>query len=181
MSTKKHPLTIEDIEARCKSVGDCLEWQGPYSTNGYPIITHGKKLKAHLRKVAFNLRCGNADDDNSIEVGRGLKLIMTCNNRRCLAGEHMRLLPESMVQKKAADRGAYSTPSRRAAVTAGVRSKRTNLKLTMDKAREIRADPRPQHVKAKVYGVSLSLVGRIERHQTWAETMSGASVFNMGT
>lgn len=173
--------TLGEILQDCEEVGGCLEWSGVYSTNGYPIYCIGALRRLHLRRVVFNMqRERTLLAPLQGKEGQRLRVIMTCGNRRCLNPEHMVARTEREIQRQAAALGSYSTTSRRAAVTAGIRAKRKNLKCSMELAREIRASTEPQWVLADKHKLSRSMVGRIQRGELWRESAAGASVFNLG-
>jgi len=180
MSKQLTMPTLGEILESCEQVGACLEWSRLYSTNGYPMLSIGRHRRLHLRRVVFNM-----ERERTLLAPLGgpsesrKRIVMTCDNRRCVNPAHMEASTEPVIQKAAAQRGSYSSPSRRAAVTAGIRAKRGNLKCSLAMAREIRESTDCYRVLAERHGLCKAMVGRIKRGELWREATLGSSVFNL--
>ncbi|WP_439587505.1 hypothetical protein [Hydrogenophaga sp.] len=153
-------MKLNDIKARCIEEGNCWMWQGPIGKTGYPIT----KLKGHqapalVRRLVVEL------------VGRPpaprQPVIATCGDRRCCNPAHLELSSPSEVGKAAAKKGAFSSLTRRAKISAGVRASGT--KLTEQQAEEIRASDKPLREISRQYGINRSGVRRIKTGETWAD------------
>jgi hypothetical protein len=169
--------------ALCTEVGSCREWVGTYTTNGYPIVhiigvgyVPVRRLVVTLKRdlpldQKLTVRCGGID--------KPAKLVPICGNGRCVEHSHIRLLSAAAIARLAARKGRFSTASRIAAVTRGIRAKRKNLKVDTEKAREIRAADGTYNELAARFGISRAMVGRIKRGELWREMAPNASVFHM--
>lgn len=177
--------TLQSIRANCTEVGDCLEWDGHFTSNGYPRIFDAETHRyIGVRNVVHTLTHGlpiNAPitvlDEGKTKPGL---LRMCCNNWRCVSADHMRAMTHAQIGKAAAALGSFSTPKRIAAVTAGIRRVRKN-KITMEIAREIRASEGPCREQAARYGLSASMVAKVKRGDLWRESVAVSSVFALGT
>jgi hypothetical protein len=167
--------TIESILAQCEEVGDCLEWQGRMQ-NGSPQVyvgrVNGKSRYRTARRVFTELLvCG--------PIHPFMRCTTTCGNERCLAQEHLKMRTYKQMARINAKRGLQSTPHARAAIARGRRN-RSDVKLSLEKAREIRQSPLTGVQLAAVYGVNRTLIGAIRRNEIWRESLPGASVFALG-
>ena len=176
--------TLEAIRANCAEVGDCLEWQGHFTSNGYPRI-HDAELDRYVgvRNVVYALGHGlplhapiTTEEHGKVKPAL---MRMRCGNRRCVSLEHMRAMTHAQVGQAAAAMGNFSTPQRIAAVTSGIRKVR-KTKITMEIAREIRASEGTCRDQAARYGVSASFVAKVKRGDLWRETVAVSSVFALG-
>jgi hypothetical protein len=62
--------------------GNCWEWIGAFSTSGYGHIIWDKKhIDAH--RLSYILNIGN--------IPTGMMILHSCNNKRCVNPEHLRL------------------------------------------------------------------------------------------
>jgi len=160
---------LEDIYANCVEVGDCLIWQGGYTSNGYPQISRPHLGTSSGRRVVYLLAHG------AIQPGRSIAL--SCPHKGCLRLEHLLPRTAHQIGMAASKSGSFSRAGRVAAIT---RTKRaTQAKLTMDQAREIRASDLSGPALAEAYGVHRSLIVRIRRGQAWRESARGSSIFSL--
>lgn len=178
----KNP-TLEGLMAMCAAVGSCQEWTGNYTSNGYPIVYVAGVGYVPVRRAVLNLKRGLPPNRSHTVRDAGIdkpaKLVPICNNSRCVEHSHIRLLSGAAVTRMAGRRGRFSTPSRAAAVTLGIRAKRKNLKCSLQKAREIRAAEGTYDELAARFGVCRAMIGRIKRNELWREMAPNASVFHM--
>lgn len=154
-------MTLDDIKARCHEDGDCLVWSGRTNAKGYP--KHGQTL---LRRRVLEFTAG--------ELKRSELASVTCGNPSCLNPDHIRKASKSTVAlevNKRADVQAKRTASNR-------RTARSRLaKLSIEKAREIRASSEPGKVLAERYGVSDDLISKVRHDKAWVETTPFSGLF----
>jgi hypothetical protein len=164
--------SLDSILARCDEFGDCLRWTGPMC-NGSPQVFTGRKngnRYIQARRVVHEHSAGKA-------IRSDCRPIMKCRDPKCLKFDHMVLLNLKQIGALAAKEGKFSSPQRRAAITAGRRA--SAPKLDMQKAREIFHSEESGPVLAERYDIHRSLVCRIKRGLAWATGTANSSVFNM--
>lgn len=153
-------VSLQHVRERCEEVGDCWIWQRCTNHMGYPVMRIGGTMRL-VRRVAVEAS------------GRALlprqPVAVRCGERGCVNPEHLFPSSESAIAKKAAKRGAWSSPMRGAKIAQARRT--TMAKLTLEQAREIRASSDSGPVLAARYGVNRSLVSRIRRGDAWREYM----------
>lgn len=158
-----HVNLIARLLARCTEVGDCLIWQGRVA-HGSPLVHLGGKYLT-ARRVLWEATHG--------AIPRGLYPSCICHETACMNIKHIRLMTTQQIAAKAATRGAFSRPERRAAIALAVRRKSN---LTPEMLHRIRAADTGAAV-ARELGISKSLATKIRAGKAWGLT-SGASVFN---
>lgn len=169
-------FTLDHILGLCDEVGDCLLWGG-YMGNGSPqrsvlddTVDPPVMRCVQVRRLAWKLYTGQ-----DVPAGRVMTII--CGDPRCLSRDHIRPRTVQQVCQRAAAAGRFSTPQRKAAITAGRR--KSAPKLTIEAAREIRSSDETNKTLAERYGVALSHIARIRRNEAWREHTAGASVFSL--
>lgn len=116
--------------SQCEEVGDCLEWQGPYTSNGYPQVWTNRENGTNGVVLARR----------AVAAVAGLKyrdkqpLRMRCRNKRCLDPEHMLVSSTKEIAVLASRRGAFNTQARRMAISRG---KRAASPITPDMRQQI--------------------------------------------
>lgn len=180
MGARTAVSSLADILARCKEVGDCMEWQGALSSGRTPMTSLAqawpKRPGAQAVRVAAYVLAWEASTGQSV----GNRVVYrTCCNHLCCEPEHLRAGTWKQMQAFMSAAGVYKRPPDvMARVTKTHRAKAP--KLTMDKAREIRASQENSVKLAARYGVHHSLISRIKLGKAWRETVAGASVFHGG-
>lgn len=150
--------TIESLEANAEEYGDCLLWNG-YMSNGVPHVHHQGGM-VPVRKLLLELA--------GVEP-RGQFTAASCGESRCICRAHTIQRTQAEQYRAMAKRSATGI-GRTNRITAVKKWRREKpLKLTMEKAREIRNDPRGGPELAEEYGISRSLVSAIKRGRYWAE------------
>lgn len=129
---------------------ECWIWRNENKINGYGIFgTKGKNLSAH--RAAYMLFKG--------EIGNGLDVCHTCDNRRCVNPEHLFLGTRSVNMKDCLKKGRLSCGEMR-----------YNAKLTENDIKDIRR----KRIEGKTYreigqehGVSYETCYDIANYRTW--------------
>lgn len=160
--------TAAELQERCTPEGNCLLWDGALcngSPQVYATAIRGAKGRTYqCRRIIFEAMHG------PLEPGK--YPVMTCRDRRCLNHEHMEAMTVKQIQQLASAEGKFSTPSRRAAISA---ARRKNGKLNHEKVQAILA-ARTATEAAAAHGIHRSMAARIRRGEAWAE-VRGASAF----
>lgn len=153
-------ITIDQIMARCRTCGDCIEQITNAKTEHakrYPMFHH-ESVQYNLRRTLYLLVRGH------LEPSR--RLAPDCGNPYCINPDHQLALTEKQKSKRAAKNGAFSRPARNAKIA---EAKRKNAVLTLEIAREIRVSEESGPVLAQRYGVNRSLITRIRAAKCWID------------
>ena len=138
--------------------GDCLLWTGATGDSGHPIYKpHGCGCTL-VRRAMFRLAGGELIPRKPIDT--------RCGDKRCLNAAHLFQSTNSKIGQRAAQRGAWSGLARKVKIS---KAKRGKMKLTEEKAREIRESSESGPVLALRYGVDKSLVNNIKRGVAWRD------------
>lgn len=164
MARPPQPLqvfTLESLRARCTECGDCWELQtGAKSEHHrrHPQVRHdGKPYLA--RRLAYELANGPIRAD--------LRAVPKCGNPYCINPAHQSLLTEKQKGKKAAKAGAFSSWARRKKIAEHMR--RTEAKITLEQAMEIRTSEEQGKDLAKRYGLAETTISAIKRGERWRD------------
>ncbi|HEX2243748.1 MAG TPA: HNH endonuclease [Gammaproteobacteria bacterium] len=138
------------VLAQCIRKGECLEWQGNWTThNGYGRVTFKqKKLLAH--RIAYEAYKG--------PVPSGMQVMHSCDNRRCCNPDHLSV-----------GTGQDNTNDRKA-------KDRMGFKLTTADVVEIKRlcqSGISQTTVANQFGVLQSQVSRIMTGKRWFHLIGG--------
>lgn len=97
------------------------------------------------------------------EIPQGLHVLHHCDNPGCINPDHLFLGThvDNMADKKAKGRAPNTTEAIKG-------ESNWNARLTEEKVREIRRDPRIGRKIAADYGVSDVMIGKIKRRVKWA-------------
>jgi len=148
-------ITVKDLKDRSDEIGDCWIWNQGTSANGYPQMKPvgcGCKL---VRRLAVELAGKALAPRQPVDT--------TCGEKLCVNPDHMRPTTPKAVGRRAAARGAFSTPSRGARISAARKAGR--VKLTDEQVAQIRASDEPETTLGPRFGVNRSYIGRIRRGQ----------------
>jgi hypothetical protein len=127
----------------------CWLWKAGKDSDGYGKVTINR-VTYRSNRVAYFVTTG-------IDPS-GLKVCHTCDNPSCCNPKHLWL---GTVAENNADRDSKGRSS-------GPRGEQnTGHKLTSDQVRLIRASNEAQHVVAKRYGVSRSLISMVRNKVIW--------------
>jgi hypothetical protein len=151
-------LSLMDIIERTEELADCLLWTGATGKSGHPIYKPYGCPCTLTRRAVFRLTVGELVHREPIDT--------TCGEKLCLNPSHLVRSTVSKIGKRAAKTGAWSGLARRAKIA---KTKRGQMKLTEEKAREIRESAESGPVLAERYGVNKSLVNNIKRGVAWRD------------
>lgn len=146
-------MRLTRIHLNCKACGDCLLWQGKTTQWGHPTLYDG----AARRKV-WELTHG--------PIPEGKLMAVDCGQILCLNPDHLTLTTQSavaVISNARPDRKA-----KRSASTARTQQARIG-KITMDIARQMRADTRTAIVWAAELNCSTGLVSHVRCQRSWVE------------
>lgn len=148
--TSNTPDTFDSYVAKADS--GCWEWIGFIRWNGYGTFgMGGRSIPAH--RFAYERAKG--------AIPEGLFVCHSCDNRRCVNPDHLWVGTQADNLADMAAKGrAHKGPTLHSEA-------HPKAKLTKDKARAIRSDPRPAHQIAPEYGISKSLVWGIKKGTNW--------------
>lgn len=83
---------------RAAAVGECWEWQGSLSRNGYGAIAfRGRTFIAH--RLAYALMSGDVPEQAVV--------LHSCDNKRCVFPEHLSLGDQKENARQAVERGLW--------------------------------------------------------------------------
>lgn len=146
---------LQRITSYCHEDGDCLVWDR-YCNGLMPVINVGGRPRP-VRRVVYELAVG--------PVFEGFEVIPTCETPKCIAPEHLAMIT---IAKRRAIIAARRVG--RAQRASQVRFMRENHgKLSMEKAREIRASNEKGIDLARRFDVSPQLISLVRTGKSWAE------------
>lgn len=134
-----------------KDEDGCWRWIGHTDTGYGSFNLKGKSVSAHRLSLAMSL---------GREIAPGMYACHGCRSKNCVNPAHLR---EGTHQDNMADRARDGTAARG--------SQHGRSKLTDEKVRAIRQDPRSHAALAKEYGVSAVAIGHIKRGRTWTHVV----------
>lgn len=139
----------EKFETKFRVSPGCWNWLFCLDSKGYgQFLTNGRAITAH--RFSYEIYCG--------EIHSGLFVLHSCDNRRCVNPDHLRLGTHADNMRDLCARGPSNL---------GAGEKSANSKLTEAQVRDIYADPRAQKVIAAEYGVSKMAVSSIKTKRSW--------------
>lgn len=162
MKKRTRPMvhTERSVLTRAVEVGDCMEWTG-YLANGVPAVSHNGKM-VMVRRLLLQLR--------GIPIPPGAFVACKCGSQLCVNPAHIQVRTKSQHATAMANNVDHKSPVRRKKLADAARESRA--KLTIEKAREIRASTEPASIVALQHGVSKSLICGIRRNRSWREAGS---------
>jgi len=165
--------SVEDLRLRCRIDSDTGCWHWSLSiTQGSPkvhFVLDGMRMAARGRRAAVLLSGRPIPKDHIAFAAKH------CKSDDCVNPEHAVCSNVANHRTRLKILGLCKSPAKTAAA---LRTARTKLsKLSLEKAREIRASDETYVALGKRYGVAPSCIGSVKRGEAWKETMSAASVF----
>ncbi|WP_295541042.1 HNH endonuclease [uncultured Pseudacidovorax sp.] len=152
-SAERNQLLLESIQSRCREDADCWIWLGTAHRGVTPkMVFNGDP--AGVRRLAYLAARGR--------VRNGYEVICNCGTKLCCNPEHLTTVSRAERRRR--------MPHPQVASAAMVAANRLRQgKLTMEKAREIRASDEPHPVLAERYGVTPQLISLVRLHKAWKE------------
>jgi hypothetical protein len=153
-------LRVQDIERFWAKVSrgnpaECWNWKGGANARGYGRFKVGRRLYSPHR-IAFELAYGRIVECRDYH---GTVVMHLCDNPRCCNPAHLRAGRQIHNVRDMIAKG-------RKPVQVG--TDRYNAKLTPEKVRAIRSDPRSERAIAAEYGISKGTVNRIRLRRAWS-------------
>jgi hypothetical protein len=149
---------------RVDHVGDCLEWNGAYSSSGYPVCDW-KRKQIHVARLVYELAIG--------PISRNDIVLLSCNNKRCLRHSHLVLGTKEDRRVKGNNRAATGYRHRSKTCPDSVLRGESHpmAKLTEDKVRLAR-ERHSQGASVRSLACSLGVAGETLQNaldgKTWA-------------
>lgn len=145
--------TLKHLLSKCREDADCLLWTGSLShSSGHP-----KYNNKAARRLVYELAKG--------AIPAGMLVTTTCDCAQCLNPEHLRLTTKAEITAK-----VHNCPTVRAKkIVACTAAGRKTAKLTVEKARQIRASNQTCDELAIVHGVDRTLISRVRTNKAWRE------------
>ena len=145
-------------------VDGCLEWTAGYS-HGYPVCRYQNK-RMSVARLVYILTQGDLSSAD--------RVLLTCNNKRCVRQNHLKKGSVSDVVVKACnshpvgdDWSATHPPNKRACGERNRHAKLSNEKIIL--IRKLRTEQKmTQQAIGNVVGVTKSTVGRVLNGKIWA-------------
>lgn len=143
-------ITLENIKARCKEVGDCWEWQLQVnSRNGVPLWNLGKgkdKKKVSPKREAWKIVKGMDVPD-----GRVITNSHSCGNQKCCNPDHLVCVTKAERLRRTVKTGKLHTPATAAKIA---KTKRAKSKLSQEAVDEFLFSNEPVPVLAAKHGIT---------------------------
>ena len=166
---QRHQWTLDEIRHRCGADNDTECWDhyvGMYGQEPrkehlrrYPSVVHGGVMRVLLRRLAWLLLHGE-------DPPEGMVLVMTrCDNPYCQNPHHAVPMWEAQKCKRAAEKGAFSSPARALKIAA---RKQAKGKRNWDKVAQIRACTIAHKQEPwKLWDISETMWKRIRSYRAW--------------
>jgi hypothetical protein len=141
--------------AKVVKTSSCWEWRGSLSTNGYGRFMSkrtGKWSPAYAHVVSYELFKG--------PVTKGLDVMHSCDNRKCVNPEHLSLGTRSQNLQDAVSKGRMAGESV------------STAKLTLAEVLEVKASKEKGVILAKRFGVCAATISSIRTGRSWVHANS---------
>lgn len=150
-----NPEFLEHVRQRCHITEEgCWLFRGALNASGHPAFKGGSGRRQVWQAAKGSLQ-------------RNLLVTPKCLNPSCLCPDHLVLTTKSVVSTKA----NQSIAIRSMKAMTSARYARSKGKLTMEKARAIRASSATCKELGEEYGVHFSLISAVRVGKVWRETL----------
>jgi hypothetical protein len=150
---------LEKIYTKAYDDAGCMIWTGSTTASGYGrIVVDGKATT--VRRVLAEKMLDRALRKNEFAAS-------TCNDKRCVCAEHVRVVTVSARRAETGAAGGYSSRAKGAKIAQHKRENAAKLQGGQVAADAIRCDSRPSHEVAPEHGISASMVRRIRQGLSW--------------
>jgi hypothetical protein len=160
--------TPEIVSRLCTEEGECLLWQGPVTSGGYP--------KVHVNGIAKSLRTYLFCDLLGKRKHSGQQIVARCGNKLCVSEKCLMAVTRSSSVSRAVTKKLALDP----VFARNLRLRSPRVKLNEHLAAEVRQSPLSHRDVAKKYGVSAETARQIRCGETWKVIAPINSVFNLG-
>lgn len=166
--------TIADLRDRCRidEHTGCWLW-GMFAHNGRPqlfyVLPDGTQRKQSARRAAAELQAGKQLPPNIMAFASAC-----CNESLCANPAHVRLGNRTQCNRAMVKRQGTALKAKHSRNAIALRSQ---AKITLEIAREIRLRTEPAHVLEREYPIKRAAICNIRSGKSWRETFRGASVF----
>ena len=166
-------VTLKLIYSRCEDIADRWMWRGRTNGAGTPKMIY-RQIDTSVYRVAYCLHHG-------LELADlGSDFIWPTTQKGDVNPAHLMRGTAGQFQTWRRLNGqSKRSLSGRASHTRGARIS-SHTKLSIEKAREVRASDEKVAVLAERFGVSRNAIADIRSGRTWRETVGPASIFSMG-
>lgn len=166
-------VTLKHLYSMCDDIGDRWMWRGRTNGAGTPKMIY-RQVDTSVYRVAYCLH-------HKLELSDlGKDVIWPVTEQGDINPQHLMRGTAGQLQTWRKLNGkSKRSPSARAAHTRGARTS-PHTKLSIEKAREVRASDEHSTVLAARFGVDRKAIEDIRRGRTWRETVGPASIFSMG-
>lgn len=168
-------ISLDYIRNRCRIDDEtgCWLWGLSVSSTGYPQINPVYGDAGNVRRITYRLARGPIRASYLITAEH---LGDPCS-KLCCCPDHLKQASRSRLQLLNYKRGLRDAVA--SVVTGRALAEASGLaKLSLQKAREIRASDKPVVQLAAEYGVSPATIYDVLRGRRWRENIRGASVFS---
>lgn len=156
----KDDYILNYIKARCDCEDGCWVWKKSLTPTGQPQMKHpNEKRTVTVRRIAYEASGKKLQPRNPVRA--------TCIEPLCVNPRHLKQMTMQEQCKQVAAKGGWKGAARIAKMANTKR--KTQGKLSMEKAQEIRASDESIDVLAERYGVNRSLILRVRRGIGWQE------------
>lgn len=149
MPSEEAAYLVTRIRSRCIDDAGCWVWQGYMQKGVMPVVNIDDKI-VPVRRALFQALHG--------PVKKGHEVTATCETHGCVSCVEQVTFAERR-RRMAVKRNTGKRPNWKPA----------HSKLSVEKAREIRASEEPTAVLADRYGVSTATIGYVKAGKTWVE------------
>lgn len=143
-------MKIEYILKKADQVGDCLVWRLAKNAHGYGKFANGKGGWVLAHRAAWQAANG--------EIPAGAEVCHKCDNRACVNPEHLFIgsHQDNMadMKQKGRAKGLVGTDNHKCKITPAI-------------AAEIICSAAPKNELAKRFGITVCMIGRIQRRIAW--------------